>query len=79
MTNNTESLESLKTFLRIPSISADPTHKPTSALQPNSAQNELRQAGMSGLWVGSALMLGMRRKVFRLSRDSVLFVISGTI
>src|SRR5713226_4450995 len=47
MTNNPEPLESLKTFLRIPSISTDPTHKPDIRHAAEFCANELRQAGMT--------------------------------
>jgi len=47
MTNNTDALESLKTFLRIPSISADPAHKPDIRRAAEFCANELRQAGMT--------------------------------
>jgi acetylornithine deacetylase/succinyl-diaminopimelate desuccinylase-like protein len=47
MTNTTETLESLKAFLRIPSISADPAHKPDIRRAAEFCANELRQAGMS--------------------------------
>jgi acetylornithine deacetylase/succinyl-diaminopimelate desuccinylase-like protein len=47
MTNNIERLESLKTFLRIPSISADPAHKPDIRRAADFCANELRQAGMT--------------------------------
>jgi acetylornithine deacetylase/succinyl-diaminopimelate desuccinylase-like protein len=44
---DTERLESLKTFLRIPSISADPAHKPDIRLAAEFCASELRQAGMT--------------------------------
>src|ERR1700674_698266 len=44
---DTERLESLKTFLRIPSISADPAHKPDIRRAAEFCASELRQAGMA--------------------------------
>jgi acetylornithine deacetylase/succinyl-diaminopimelate desuccinylase-like protein len=46
---NTERLENLKTFLRIPSISADPAHKPDIRHAAEFCATELRQAGMSAV------------------------------
>src|SRR5579862_8881259 len=40
-------LESLKAFLRIPSISADPAHKPDIRRAAEFCAAELRQAGMT--------------------------------
>src|SRR5260370_164364 len=42
-------LESLKTFLRIPSISADPAHQPDIRRAAEFCASELRQAGMSSV------------------------------
>src|SRR5579862_2515761 len=42
-------LESLKTFLRIPSISADPQHKPDIRRAADFCASELRAAGMSAV------------------------------
>src|ERR1700731_4207403 len=47
MTNKPELLETLKTFLRIPSISADSAHKPDIRRAAEFCANELRQAGMT--------------------------------
>jgi acetylornithine deacetylase/succinyl-diaminopimelate desuccinylase-like protein len=44
---DTERLESLKTFLSIPSISADPAHKPDIRRAAEFCSAELRQAGMT--------------------------------
>src|ERR1700730_11292925 len=49
MTNKPELLESLKTFLRIPSISADPAHKPDIRRAAEFCASELRQAGMAAV------------------------------
>jgi acetylornithine deacetylase/succinyl-diaminopimelate desuccinylase-like protein len=49
MTNVAGYLESLKQFLRIPSISADPEHKPDIYRAAEFCANELRQAGMSSV------------------------------
>src|SRR5437868_15255115 len=45
--NRTESLEGLKAFLRIPSISTLPEHKPDIRRAAEFCLNELRQAGLS--------------------------------
>jgi acetylornithine deacetylase/succinyl-diaminopimelate desuccinylase-like protein len=49
MTNKPEALESLKTFLRIPSISADPAHKPDIRRAAEFCANELRQSGLTAV------------------------------
>jgi acetylornithine deacetylase/succinyl-diaminopimelate desuccinylase-like protein len=49
MANESAYLESLKQFLRIPSISADPEHKPDICRAAEFCANELRQAGMSSV------------------------------
>src|SRR5260370_9551927 len=49
MPNDPAYLESLKTFLRIPSISADPAHQPDIRRAAEFCASELRQAGMSSV------------------------------
>jgi acetylornithine deacetylase/succinyl-diaminopimelate desuccinylase-like protein len=49
MPNDPAYLESLKTFLRIPSISADPKHQPDIRRAAEFCANELRQAGMTSV------------------------------